>query len=49
MAAGPSARETLPLWDSRPGRQLRRAVATRYDKTDTIYLSGLHFAAIVIW
>ncbi|MEU6672219.1 IS5/IS1182 family transposase, partial [Streptomyces sp. NPDC046727] len=26
-----------------------RGLATRYDKTATIYLAGLHLAAILIW
>ncbi|CAL9278445.1 hypothetical protein [Streptomyces sp. SudanB25_2051] len=26
-----------------------RGLATRYDKTATIYLAGLHLAAIFIW
>ncbi|CAM5416370.1 hypothetical protein SLAVM298S_01463 [Streptomyces lavendulae subsp. lavendulae] len=26
-----------------------RGLATRYDKTATIYLAGLHLAAIAIW
>jgi transposase len=27
----------------------RRGLATRYDKTATIYLAGLHLAGIFIW
>ncbi|GHE13782.1 hypothetical protein [Streptomyces alanosinicus] len=31
------------------GGPLRRGLATRYDKTATIYLAGVHLAAIFIW
>ncbi|WP_369153362.1 hypothetical protein [Streptomyces sp. R17] len=31
------------------GRIQRRGIATRYEKTATIYLAGLHIAGISLW
>ncbi|MFB7368917.1 hypothetical protein ACFC0D_03610 [Streptomyces sp. NPDC056222] len=32
-----------------PDRKQWRGLATRYDKTGTTYLPGLHLSAIFIW
>lgn len=58
---GPSRRRTRSPFDREAYKQRNtvercinklkqwRGLATRYDKTATIYLAGLHLAAIFIW
>jgi len=49
----PSMAWWTPLALSRQSRRIfqsfRRGIVTRYEKTATIYLAGLHIAGIFLW